>query len=145
MVYALREALRLIDEEGLEACWERHLRHQRALVAGLEAMGLELLVVPAQRMTTVSAVRVPAGVEDVKIRGRLMEEFNIEIAGGIGELKGRIWRIGTMGSSCTANNVLLLLGALEKCLLEEGFKLPPGGGVAAAAQNYAQTPAAAAP
>lgn len=145
MVYALREALRLIDEEGLEARWERHLRHQRALVAGLEAMGLELLVAPAQRMTTVSAVRVPTGVEDAKIRVRLMEEFNIEIAGGIGELKGRIWRIGTMGSSCTANNVLLLLGALEKCLLEESFKLPPGGGVAAAAQNYAQTPTAAAP
>jgi alanine-glyoxylate transaminase/serine-glyoxylate transaminase/serine-pyruvate transaminase len=123
MVYALREA---------------------ALVAGLEAMGLEMLSAPEHRMVTVCAVRVPAGIEDKLVRGRLMEEFNIEIAGGLGELKGRIWRIGLMGASCTEGNVLLLLGALEKILGEEGFKLSPGAGVAAAAQAYQEIPAPAA-
>ncbi|MBI4467672.1 MAG: alanine--glyoxylate aminotransferase family protein, partial [Acidobacteria bacterium] len=144
MVYALREALRLVDEEGLEARWERHRRNQQALVAGLEALGLELLVAPPHRMWTVTSVRVPAGVEDTKVRRRLLDEFNIEIAGGLGELKGRLWRIGLMGASCTENNVLLLLAALEKCLLEEGFKLSPGSGVAAAVQTYQQTPASTA-
>lgn len=141
MVYALREALRLVEEEGLEARWERHRRNAQALIAGLEAMGLGLLAAPAHRMATVTAVRIPAGVEDRKVRGRLLEEFNIEIAGGLGELKGKIWRVGLMGASSTENNVLLLLAALEKCLLEEGFKLPPGAGVAAAVQTYQQTPA----
>lgn len=141
MVYALREALRLVDEEGLPARWERHRRNQQALIAGLEAMGLELLVAPAQRMWTVTAVKIPAGIEDAKIRRRLLEEFNIEIAGGLGELKDRLWRVGLMGTSCSENNVLLLLAALEKCLLEDGFKLSPGAGVAAAAQTYQQIPA----
>jgi alanine-glyoxylate transaminase/serine-glyoxylate transaminase/serine-pyruvate transaminase len=144
MVYALREALRVVDEEGLEARWERHRKNQAALVAGLEAMGLEMLSAPEHRMVTVCAVRVPAGIEDKLVRGRLMEEFNIEIAGGLGELKGRIWRIGLMGASCTEGNVLLLLGALEKILGEEGFKLSPGAGVAAAAQAYQEIPAPAA-
>ncbi|HKZ52033.1 MAG TPA: alanine--glyoxylate aminotransferase family protein [Candidatus Acidoferrales bacterium] len=144
MVYALREALRLVAEEGLEARWERHRRNQQALVAGLEAMGLEMLAAPEQRMWTVNAVKVPAGVEDKRVRGRLMEEFNIEIAGGLGTLKGRIWRIGLMGTSCTETNVLLLLGALEKILSEEGCKLSPGAGVAAAAQAYQRAPAPAA-
>jgi len=145
MVYALREALRVADEEGLEARWERHRRNAQALMTGFEAMGLELLVAPAQRMLTVTAVKVPAGADERKVRGRLLEEFNIEIAGGLGELKGKIWRIGLMGASCTQNNVLLLLGALEKCLAEEGVKVPPGAGVAAAVQAYQQSPAAAAP
>ena len=141
MIYALREALRLVEEEGLAARWERHRRNQQALLAGLEAMGLELLVAPAQQMWTVTAVKVPAGVEERKIRQRLLEEFNIEIAGGLGELKGRIWRVGLMGASCTENNVLLLLAVLEKCLHEEGWKLSSGAGVAAAAQAYQQIPA----
>jgi len=140
MIYALREALRLVEEEGLEARWERHRRNAQALVAGLEAMGVGILVAPPHRMLTVTAVKIPAGVDDRKVRGRLMEEFNIEIAGGLGELKGKIWRVGLMGASSTQNNVLLLLAALEKCLLEEGIKLPPGAGVAAAVQAYQQAP-----
>lgn len=134
MVYALREALRVVDEEGLEARWERHRRNTRALVAGLEAMGLEMLTPPAQRMITVTGVKAPPGIDAGKIRRRLLEEFNIEIAGGLGELKGKIWRIGLMGASCTQNNVLLLLAALEKCLAEAGFKLSPGAGLAAVAR-----------
>ncbi len=144
MVYALREALRLVDEEGLEACWERHRRMQQALVAGLESMGLRMLAAPEHRMVTVNAVKVPAGVEDMRVRQRLLKEFNIEIAGGLGTLKGKIWRIGLMGASCTETNVFLLLGALEKVLAEEGLRLPAGAGVAAAAQALTEAHAPAA-
>lgn len=140
MVYALREALRLVDEEGLEARWERHRRCHAALIAGLEALGLALLAAPEHRMWTVTAVKVPPGVEEAKVRRRLMEEFNIEIAGGLGPLKGKIWRIGLMGYSCSEANVLLLLAALEKILTEEGFKLSPGAGVAAANQALSRSP-----
>ncbi len=144
MIYALREALRILDEEGLEARWERHRRNQQALIAGFEAMGLGLLAAPGQRMWTVTSVKVPAGIDDRKLRGRLLEEFNIEIAGGLGPLKGRIWRVGLMGASCTGNNVLLLLAALDKILSDDGFRLSPGAGVAAASQIFSQSPAAAA-
>ena len=144
MIYALREAVRLVEEEGLEARWERHRRCQSALVAGLEAMGLRMLAAPEHRMWTVTAVKVPAGVEEVKVRRRLLEEFNIEIAGGLGPLKGKIWRIGLMGYSCSEANVVLLLAALEKILAEEGFKLSAGAGVAAANQALSR-PAATVP
>jgi alanine-glyoxylate transaminase/serine-glyoxylate transaminase/serine-pyruvate transaminase len=140
MVYALREAVRLVEEEGLEARWERHRRCQAALVAGLEAMGLRMLAAPEHRMVTVTAVRVPAGVEEAKVRRRLLEEFNIEIAGGLGPLKGKIWRIGLMGYSCSEANVLLLLAALEKVLAEKGMKVAPGAGTAGAQQALARTP-----
>ncbi|MEK7216065.1 MAG: alanine--glyoxylate aminotransferase family protein [Chloroflexota bacterium] len=145
MVYALHEALRLVDEETLPVRWERHQRNQQALVAGLEALGLGLLVEPAHRMWTVLAVKVPGGIDAGKVRLHLLEEFNIEIAGGLGELKGKIWRIGLMGNSSTRNNVLLFLAALEKILLEEGFasRGGAGAGVAAAEQVYLQTPAPA--
>lgn len=141
MVYALREALRMVEEEGLPARWERHRRNQQALIAGLEAMGLDPLVPAPQRMSTVTTMRTPAGLKEAQVRRRLLDEFNIEIAGGLGELKGRIWRIGLMGTSCTDTNVFALLGALERILPEEGFKLPAGAGVAAAAQSYSQSPA----
>jgi len=143
MVYALREALRLVEEEGLPARWERHRRCQAALAAGLEALGLSLLAAPEHRMWTVTAVRVPPGVEEAKVRRRLLEEFNLEIAGGLGPLKGKIWRIGLMGYSCSEANVLLLLAALERILSEEGVKLTPGAGVAAANQALSRAPVSA--
>jgi len=140
LIYGMREALRLVLEEGLEARWERHQINQQALIAGLEAMGLELFVTnPVDRLVTVTAVNVPAGIEDVKVRTQLLDEFNIEIAGGIGPVKGKIWRIGLMGYSCQNTNVLLFLAALEKTLLDQGFRLPAGAGVASAIQNYHQT------
>ncbi len=143
MIYALREALRLIEEETLPVRWQRHQRHHQALVAGLEALGLELMVAPAHRMWTVTAVKVPAGIEDAKVRQRLLNEFNIEIAGGLGELRGKIWRIGLMGNTATQANVLLFLAALEEILQEEGFRLASGAGVAAAEQVYLRAAAAA--
>ena len=140
LIYGLREALRLVLEEGLETRWERHRQNQQALIAGVEAMGLELFVAnPADRLITVTGVRVPDGIEDVKVRRQLLGEFNIEIAGGFGPLKGKLWRVGLMGYSSQRTNVLLLLAALEKVLLDQGFRVPAGAGVGAAVRSYGQT------
>jgi len=137
LIYGMREALRIVVEEGLEARWERHVLNQRALVAGLEAMGLELFVAnPADRLVTVTAVKIPAALDDRKVRTQLLDEFNIEIAGGIGPTKGKIWRIGLMGYSCQKTNVLLFLAALEKTALDQGLRVPAGAGVAAAILSY---------
>ncbi|HUI75061.1 MAG TPA: alanine--glyoxylate aminotransferase family protein [Candidatus Acidoferrum sp.] len=137
LIYALREAMRLALEEGLEARWERHRSNQLALIAGLEAMGLELLVRnPKDRLPTVTPVMIPSGVSDDKFRDQLLEEFSIEIAGGIGALKGKIWRLGLMGYCSQKQNVLLLLAAMEKALLDNGVRVPGGAGVGAAVQSY---------
>jgi alanine-glyoxylate transaminase/serine-glyoxylate transaminase/serine-pyruvate transaminase len=137
LIFALREALRIVLEEGLEARWERHHQNQQALVAGLEAMDLKLFVPnPADRMVTITGVHVPAGIDDRKARQQLLDEFNIEIAGGFGPLKGKLWRVGLMGYSCQRNSVLLFLAALEKVLLEQGFHVPAGAGVGAAVRSY---------
>ncbi|HTV57921.1 MAG TPA: alanine--glyoxylate aminotransferase family protein [Verrucomicrobiae bacterium] len=139
LIYGLREALRLVMEETLEARWERHAQNQAALVAGLEAMELEMFVAnPADRLVTVTGVKIPAGVEDQRLRHQLLDEFNIEIAGGIGPTKGQIWRIGLMGYSSQKSNVLLALGALEKALLDQGRRVPAGAGVGAAVRIYQQ-------
>ncbi|HEX77214.1 MAG TPA: alanine--glyoxylate aminotransferase family protein [Dehalococcoidia bacterium] len=134
MIYALHEALALAAEEGLEARFQRHLRHGSALRAGLEAMGLRLHAQEGYRLNTLTSVRIPPGVDDVRVRQRLLHEFGIEIGGGLGSLKGQIWRIGLMGYSSTQENVLLLLSALEKLLVAEGWSVEAGAGVTAAAQ-----------
>jgi alanine-glyoxylate transaminase/serine-glyoxylate transaminase/serine-pyruvate transaminase len=145
LVFALREAMRLVVEEGLEARWERHRVNQLALIAGLEAMGLKLLVEkPADRLPTVTAVMIPAGVDDAKVRNQLLDEFNIEIAGGFGPVKGKIWRVGLMGYCSQKPFVLLFLAALEKILLDQGFRVPSGAGVGAAIRSYTQVETAAA-
>jgi len=138
LIYALREAMRLTMEEGLEVRWERHRVNQQALIAGVEAMGLELLVKkPKERLVTVTPVLIPAGVDDVKFRNQLLDEFNIEIAGGIGPLKAKIWRLGLMGYCAQKANVLLLLAAIEKVLVDQGARVDAGAGVAAAIHSYA--------
>jgi alanine-glyoxylate transaminase/serine-glyoxylate transaminase/serine-pyruvate transaminase len=145
LIFALREAMRLVVEEGLEARWERHRVNQLALIAGLEAMGMDLLVKnPADRLPTVTAVMIPSGVDDAKVRNQLLEEFNIEIAGGFGPVKGKIWRVGLMGYCSQKPFVLLFLAALEKCLLDQGFRVPSGAGVGAAIRSYSQVETAAA-
>jgi alanine-glyoxylate transaminase / serine-glyoxylate transaminase / serine-pyruvate transaminase len=137
LIYAMREALRAVLDEGLEARWERHARCQQALIAGVEAMGLSLFVTnPADRLVTVTAINIPSGIEDSKVRLQLLNEFSIEIAGGLGPAKGKIWRVGLMGYSCQEPNVLLLLAALEKTLLDQGFRLPAGAGVSAAVRSF---------
>lgn len=126
MNYALREALRIVCEEGLEARWHRHEVNHRALVAGVEAMGLQMNVAPEHRLWSLNAVRVPAGVDDARVRARLLNDSNIEIGGGLGPLKGKIWRIGLMGSGSTRENVLLVLEALRAALNAEGFACSSG-------------------
>jgi alanine-glyoxylate transaminase/serine-glyoxylate transaminase/serine-pyruvate transaminase len=145
LIYALREAMRIVVEEGLEARWERHRVNQLALIAGVEAMGLGLLVKnPADRLPTVTAVMIPNGIEDVKVRNQLLEEFNIEIAGGFGPVKGKIWRVGLMGYCSQKPFVLLFLSAMEKVLQDQGYRAPAGAGVAAAIQSYSHAETAAA-
>src|SRR5580700_7780881 len=137
LIYALREAMRIVMEEGLETRWERHKQNQLALIAGVEAMGLKLLVEkPEDRLVTVTAVMIPAGIDDAKLRGQLLDEFNIEIAGGIGALKGQIWRLGLMGYCSQKPFVLQLLAAMEEVLIDQGHRMSPGAGVGAAIGVY---------
>lgn len=116
MNYALREALRLVAEEGLQARFERHVANAKLLWDGLEALDLSLLVPTEYRLPTLTTPLVPAGVDEVEVRKRLLNEYNIEIAGGFGPLKGQIWRIGLMGFSSQRENVTLLLAALREIL-----------------------------
>jgi alanine-glyoxylate transaminase/serine-glyoxylate transaminase/serine-pyruvate transaminase len=122
MNYALREALALVVEEGLEAQFARHRRHHEALKAGLDALGLELVPPEGYRLPQLNCVRIPEGVDDVAVRQRLLNEWNIEIGGGLGSLKGKAWRIGLMGYSCRFENVTLFLSALETCLRAHGLR-----------------------
>ena len=146
LLYALREAMRMVCEEGLEARWERHRQNQQALIAGLEAMGMTLLVQnPNDRLATVTAVMMPEGVDDVKTRRGLLNEFGIEIAGGFGALKGKMWRVGLMGFASQRTNVLLFLASLEKVLLDQGYRTSPGAGVGAAVRSYTNSSSAVRP
>ena len=130
--YALLEALLLIEEEGLENRYARHLKNHRSLVAGVEAMGLKLLVNPEHRLPTLNAIRIPEGVDDAKVRGYLLETFNLEIGAGFGLLKGKIWRVGLMGYSSSAENVLFFLSALNRALALQGVKTDLAAGNEAA-------------
>ena len=114
--YALYEGLRVIAEEGLENRWQRHRQNAQLLWDGLEDLGLTLHVPMEFRLEPLTTVRIPDGVDELKVRKQLLNDFNIEIAGGLGELKGKVWRIGLMGYSSRAENVLLLLTALERIL-----------------------------
>lgn len=116
MIFALNEALRLIIEEGLEERFARHRLNHRALVEGLETMGLEMLVAPEYRLPMLNAVKIPEGVDDRAVRGALLGRYRMEIGGGLGPLAGKIWRIGLMGYSSTRENVFLLLEALGDIL-----------------------------
>ncbi len=138
MVYGLREALRALREEGLEARFSRHRLHGDALRAGLAALGLTLFgkEASAHRLPFITPVVVPDGVNELRVRHRLLEDFGIEIGAAFGELQGKIWRIGTMGYSAARQNVLLCLAALETVLRREGWRAPAGGGVDAALAHY---------
>lgn len=132
-IYALREALRLVAEEGIEERWARHLRIAGALKAGVRAMGLEMLPDDAWWLPSLNAVRVPDGVDAGRVIGILLEEHGIEIAGGLGDLAGRIFRIGCMGHACREGNVFRLLAALASALAREGAAVDSAAGLAAAA------------
>ncbi len=134
MTYALHEALRIVLEEGLEARIARHQLNHEALRAGLEAMGFSYI--PEHSLTTLNAVRVPDGVDDLVVRKRLLNEYGIEIGAGLGPFKGKAWRIGLMGHSSSRRNVLLILAALEALLLDQGADIKPGEALQAASGVY---------
>jgi len=136
MIYALRESLRLIAEEGLEARFARHKLNHKALVAGIEAMGLSMLVPESERLPMLNAVRIPEGADDMKVRRALLNDFDIEIGGGLGDLQGKIWRVGLMGHSSYRKNVSLFLSTLETILKAEGVTVK-GGALEAASSVYA--------
>jgi (S)-ureidoglycine---glyoxylate transaminase len=139
MVYGLREALRAIREEGLEARFARHRLHGDALRAGVDALGLSLFgkEPPEHRLPFITPVVVPEGVDELRVRRRLVDDFGIEIGAAFGPLQGKIWRIGTMGYAAQRQNVLLCLAALEHVLRGEGWRCGAGAGVDAALARYA--------
>lgn len=130
MTYALREALQIVVEEGLALRIARHEKHHRMLRAGLEALGLNFI--PEHSLTTLNAVHVPEGVDDLVVRKRLLNDYNIEIGAGLGPFKGKAWRVGLMGSSSSIQNVTLVLSALETILRDMGCPLTPGAALEAA-------------
>ena len=136
LVYALRESLRVVLEEGLETRYKRHEHNASALIAGLEGLGLKPAAQAGFRAPMLTTVLIPDGVDDAIIRKRLITDYGIEIGGGLGIFQGKAWRIGLMGESSTQRNVLLVLSALEKTLVEAGYKVEPGAGVGAASQIY---------
>jgi alanine-glyoxylate transaminase/serine-glyoxylate transaminase/serine-pyruvate transaminase len=137
MVYALREGLRLVLEEGLEARFARHITNHKALKAGLTALGLQYIAAEGSQLPQLNAVRIPDGVDDVAGRKRLLSDFGIEVGGGLGDYKGKAWRIGIMGHNSRPNCVFQVLAALEQVLAGAGIKIDRGSGVAAAERSYA--------
>jgi len=130
-LYGLHEALLMLQEEGLENAWERHRKNHLALRAGLEAMGLTFIVNEADRLPQLNAVSIPDGVDDAAVRGRLLNEYNLEIGAGLGALAGKVWRIGLMGHASRAENILLCIGALEAVLSDMGAEINTGVALAA--------------
>ena len=136
MLYAARECARIVLAEGLPACIARHALTSAALTTGLGAMGLELFGDQEHKMAGVTGVVIPDGVDGEAVRGCLLEDFGIEIGTSFGPLKGRIWRIGTMGYNCRKQNVLACLAALEAALRQQGFAGKPGAAVDEALAVY---------
>jgi len=136
MNYALYEALRIVDEEGLEARFKRHRANAIALEAGLVAMGLEMAAQEGFRLPELAAVKVPAGIDDAKVRNQMLKVFNMEIGAGLGPFKGKVWRIGIMGEGSRRENVMLVLNALEDILGSMGMEIARGRALSAADKAY---------
>lgn len=137
MIYALREALLIIYEEGLEERFRRHQLNSDAFVAGIEAMGLNMAVKEKKhRLPTLNAVGIPEGIDDVLARNYLIDKYGIEVGGGLGDFKGKVWRVGLMGESSKRNNVILLLNALGDALVQQGYRVDFGAAIEAALNIY---------
>jgi alanine-glyoxylate transaminase/serine-glyoxylate transaminase/serine-pyruvate transaminase len=139
MLYGLREALRLIEEEGLPTRHARHRLHSAALMAGLGALGFAPFAQEGHRLPSLNAVTLPAGLDDAAVRTELLSGYGIEIGGGLGELKGKIWRIGLMGESAGRDHVLTLLGALEEIFIRGRRLGQAGAALESAIRIYSQT------
>jgi len=134
-LYALHEALVMLQQEGIKHAWKRHHDNHLVLRAGLEAMGLDLIVDEEYRLPQLNAVSIPAGVDEAQVRARLLNEFNLEIGAGLGSLAGKVWRIGLMGHSSRKENIFLCLSALEAVLGDMGAEINTGVALAAAQQQ----------
>ena len=137
-VYAIREALRVVLEEGLEPRFARHRRHSAALMAGLAQLGCTPNAAEGHRLPSLNCVQTPAGVQEAPIRKALLDDASIEIGGGLGPLVGKVWRIGLMGESSKQENVFAVLAALEQALAKAGRSVKPGIALSAAASAYAR-------
>ncbi len=137
MTYAIRESLRMMMEEGIDQRHARHARVAGALRAGLTAMGLELAASPDYQLNPITVVNVPDGVDDAAARKRLLDEWDIEVSGGLGEFRGKVWRIGMMGEGARDRNVLAVLSALEVILSDAGYEVAFGASVGAAQRSMA--------
>ncbi len=135
-LYALHEALVILQEEGIESAWQRHRAHHVALRAGIEAMGLDFVVPENERLPQLNAVGIPGGVDDAAVRARLLQDYHLEIGAGLGPMAGKIWRIGLMGHACSKRNVLYCLGALDAVLSAMGARIERGVAVGAALRAY---------
>ncbi len=136
-LYSFHEALLILEEEGLENAWARHRHHHNALVAGLEAMGLSMVVDAEYRLPQLNVVTVPEGVDEAAVRKTLLSDYNLEIGAGLGPLAGKVWRIGLMGFACHQTNVLFCLGSLEQVLRQQGADIVAGVAQDAAHAYYA--------
>lgn len=137
MTYALRESLRMMMEEGIDERLKRHARTSAALRAGVEALGLEVLADPQYRLNPLTAALIPEGVDEAVVRRQLIKDYNIEIGGGLGDLQGKVWRIGLMGESARESNVFAFLSALERILPDQGYEVAYGSSLSAAQQALA--------
>ncbi|HTU27334.1 MAG TPA: alanine--glyoxylate aminotransferase family protein, partial [Pirellulales bacterium] len=142
MTYGLCEALRVILEEGLDSCHARHRTNHLALKAGLAAIGIGYAAREGHQLPMLNAVKIPAGVDDAVVRRDLLNRFGIEIGAGLGDFKGKVWRIGLMGYGSRPANVLLFLSALEQILAEQNYKFDHGASIAAATAQYSKSAAA---
>ena len=137
MIYAMRESLRMMMEEGLDEQHDRHAKVAAGLRAGLTAMGLELATDPDYQLNPITVVNAPEGVNEGEVRARLLNDFNIEVSGGLGEFRGRVWRVGMMGNGARESSVLSLLSALEVILGDMDYEVAYGASVAAAQRSFA--------
>ena len=137
MIYAMRESLRMMMEEGLDEHHDRHARVAAGLRAGLTAMGLELATDPDYQLNPITVVNAPEGVNEAEVRARLLNDFDIEVSGGLGEFRGRVWRVGMMGNGARESSVLSLLSALEVILGDMDYEVAYGASVAAAQRSFA--------
>lgn len=137
-LYGLHESLVMLEEEGLENSWQRHYYHHQALRAGIEAMGLSFVVPEGDRLPQLNTVTIPEGVIDADVRNQLLTDYNLEIGAGLGDLAGKVWRIGLMGFACNKKNVLFCLGALDAVLGNMTDNINSGVAVAAAMNFYQQ-------
>ena len=137
-LYGLHESLVMLQEEGLENSWQRHAQHHLALRAGLETMGINFIVAENDRLPQLNAVTIPEGIDDAAVRGKLLNDYNLEIGAGLGALAGKVWRIGLMGSACNMKNVEYCLNSLESVLSGMGLKLKAGAAAIAAKAAFEQ-------